>query len=436
LDVRILQIPRPLPANLNLGVGVYSAESNRETCKNESLADDNTVLTLINRDSLLAIKSNLEEFAVISGLHCNFDKTVIMPVHPPTDEELITLQESGLVVTNSIRLLGADISPDPVQVSKNFEKIKNKIAGLISYWSRFRLSLPGRISISKTFLVSQINYLGCIFKPTNIQMSTIQNMINCFIRKNIRISDERIYLSPAKGGLGFFNISEFLDAQRCTWLLKAKKQCIDNWRYDLNVLAPCNDPLLIRSCDINKNANPVLYNICLSYENFYGSFCEYENNYLHAQLFCNKLFKDTATGRRLNREFFGIDFYNNNKENIRRLRYSDCFTNNGFKTLQEFQEIGLQLTLAIWMRLRNAVTSFNKPPRSLANRIDNFVSRWKKGCRSIRSLMRHSIEDKISLSDIRPMNTFMNLAGTYDVNTSVLGPWISLWNISTFTSDF
>jgi hypothetical protein len=48
LDNRILQIPRPIPAQLNLGVGVYIAESNRETGKNESLADDNTVLTLIN----------------------------------------------------------------------------------------------------------------------------------------------------------------------------------------------------------------------------------------------------------------------------------------------------------------------------------------------------------------------------------------------------
>jgi hypothetical protein len=48
-------------------------------------------------------------------------------------------------------------------------------------------------------------------------------MINNIIRKNIRISDEGIYLSPTKGGLGFYNISEFLDAQRSMWLLRAKK---------------------------------------------------------------------------------------------------------------------------------------------------------------------------------------------------------------------
>jgi hypothetical protein len=200
---------------------------------------------------------------------------------------------------------------------------------------------------------------------------------------------------------------------------KGKKKCIDNWRYDLHGLDPSNDPLLIRSCDINKASNPVLFDICLSYEIFYSTFCEYEKNYLHA-LFRNALFKDTTTGRQLNKEFFGIDFYNNNKNAICNLRYIDCFSNLGFKTLQECQEIGLQLSLAVWMRLRNTVNSFIRPAIGAVNRIDNFVSRWKKGCKRIRNLMQHIVEVKILLSNIRTVNTFINLAETHLVDKTFL----------------
>jgi hypothetical protein len=83
--------------------------------------------------------------------------------------------------------------------------------------------MPGRLTIAKTFLVSQINYLGCIFL-----MTEIQTIINGFIKKNLKISDERVQLSPEMGGLGFINISQFLDEQRCIWLLRAKKNCVDN----------------------------------------------------------------------------------------------------------------------------------------------------------------------------------------------------------------
>jgi hypothetical protein len=50
-----------------------------------------------------------------------------------------------------------------------------------------------------------LNYLGSVFVPTDEQLSSIQEVINNFILKNLRISEQRLYLSPEKGGLGFFN---------------------------------------------------------------------------------------------------------------------------------------------------------------------------------------------------------------------------------------
>jgi hypothetical protein len=58
LDPAIARIARPVNFIIN-AQPPFSNESNRETATNESLADDCTVLTIINRDSFSAIKKIL-----------------------------------------------------------------------------------------------------------------------------------------------------------------------------------------------------------------------------------------------------------------------------------------------------------------------------------------------------------------------------------------
>ena len=49
---------------------------------------------------------------------------------------------------------------------------------------------------------------------------------------------------------------------------------IDNWRFDLRAAAPGGNLLHIRPCDIDQTVNPILHNICVSFENFYGEYCK------------------------------------------------------------------------------------------------------------------------------------------------------------------
>jgi hypothetical protein len=319
LDPRIARIPRDVPTVLppQLDLAEYSAEDNRQTDINESLADDNTELSLIEENSLLAIKSILENFASFSGLQCNFDKTSILPINPITAQELEWITVAGFSITGKLKLLGAEISADPSELHCNFVPIQEKIIKQINFWSRFKLSLPGRISVAKTFMISQINYLGSIFRPTDDQLITIQEVINNFIRKNLKISDNRMYLPPNKGGIGFFNIKSFLESQRCMWLLRAQKMRIDNWRVDLHTLAPLNNPLLIRASDLDKNRHPILFEICTAYKRFYTAFCKSDSNYKNAIIFKNPIFRDPETNLEIDINFFGPNFYNAHKNLIR-----------------------------------------------------------------------------------------------------------------------
>jgi hypothetical protein len=414
-------------------------ESNHETLCNESLADDSTILSIIDKDSFSAIKNILSDFANISGLECNYDKTVLLAINQLTPDENIVVQDSGFKVVDSIKLLGANITANYSDLERNFEPIINKIISLISFWSRFCLTLPGRISIAKTYLLSQINYLGCIFSPGEVQLNTMQSIINNYVKGGLQISEERIYLSPAEGGLGFFNIKKFLGAQRCTWLFRAIKAPIDNWRYNLHFLAPMNDPFLIRKRDVPVDLYPTLHRIVGDYEDFYYYFCKYNNNFTKSQIFDNGIFRDTAAGTLLDNNFFGRRFFNENSAAIRKLTYQDCVINNEFKSIADFRDINLDLSVALWLRLRGSILRAKNTffiENSIGNRpecISDFVSRWKRGCKKVRNFFSSSVDPLSSRSFLK----FCELTGVNpDPGETVFGAWFKNWNISSLSNDF
>jgi hypothetical protein len=392
------------------------------------------VLTLINRDSFSAIKNILRDFAKISGLECNYDKTALLPINQLTNEEEAIINECGFKIVDKFKLLGATVTANAEDLVNNFDPVIAKIDSLIAFWSRFRLSLPGRIAVAKTFLISQINYLGSIIMPSDVQLCRMQTAINNFIKKNLRISDERVYLPVEKGGLGFFNIKTFLQALMATWILKAKKHPIDNWRFDVNSLAPDNNPLLIRSCDVPVPVYPLLHGIVSSYEQFYSNFSATDNNFRDSQIFNNNIFKDPETGTCITIQFFGAQQYGDSLIPIRKLTYNDCFDGNNFKDLDSFRESGLFLTHATWMRIRNIILRVKNtvvPSSKKSQTIDAFTSNWKKGSKKLRLHFTGNSNPLLSNSFIK----FKELVYA-DPGPQLGEYWFSSWNTHSFANDF
>jgi hypothetical protein len=69
------------------------------------------------------------------------------------------IQELGFTFADKIKLLGFTLQNYGDMVAANFENITTKIDSIIRFWERFYLSLPGKLTIYKTFLLSQINYI-------------------------------------------------------------------------------------------------------------------------------------------------------------------------------------------------------------------------------------------------------------------------------------
>ncbi len=104
----------------------FRNESGRETDKVEGFADDTTGMTLFELESLSALKKILTEFGKFSGLQCNVDKTVLMPVGQLIDpsDEIVDL---GFSHVTEIKILGMIIDQNIENLDQNFVLIHEKI---------------------------------------------------------------------------------------------------------------------------------------------------------------------------------------------------------------------------------------------------------------------------------------------------------------------
>ena len=224
-------------------------------------------------------------------------------------------------------------------------------------------------------------------------MTNIQRLIDGFVKKNLPVAADRLYLPAELGGIGVFEIKKFFQAQHCSWILRAAKLQIDNWRFDLRVSAPDNNILAIRPGDLDPDTNPILHNFAESYSIFYGEFSKINGNYKEAYIFSNPAFtRGPDTVQTLDQNFFGNNMHNN----ICTSKFCDCFVGNRLKTVGEFLADGIPLTGANWMRLQAALLSArnrlrkNDDTDNLCETVENFVSKIKKGSKKFRLVLELS----------------------------------------------
>ena len=110
----------------------------------------------------------------------------------------------------------------------NFDTATDKIIKIANFWSRLNLSLPGRIAVAKTFLVSQINHIGCILMPTDKQLHNMQSVVDKFCLGKLRIAKDKLYLNAKCGSLALINLREFLISQHVVWFKRVYQSTRDN----------------------------------------------------------------------------------------------------------------------------------------------------------------------------------------------------------------
>ena len=58
----------------------------------------------------------------------------------------------GYTITDSIKLLGVNVSNKLDNTHEIYGELITKLRSLVNFWNRFKLTLPGRLTIMKTLL--------------------------------------------------------------------------------------------------------------------------------------------------------------------------------------------------------------------------------------------------------------------------------------------
>jgi hypothetical protein len=324
-------------------------------------------------------------------------------------------------------------------LESNFDPVCGKIRQLIGSWDRFNLSLPGKIGVAKTMLLSQIGYLGCIITPSTDQLRIMQNLIDGYVTKGIVIATDRLYQKTNNGGLGLIKLDNYITALQCSWIKRCSTRINDTWRWNLGLA--CNFIFSnLRSGSVNRADSPITANIVQSWTKFQENFFMTNENFVQAHLVDNRMFLRAPPERRapvrgaVDRNLLGAAFYDRHKETLLTLRLS-CIVNNnvvvGFQTL--IANTGLNFTQASYF---NLVTAANFAITKYANKIGSngtaqdlewFISQIKRGSKKFRTILDKK-NPHIDVADLRVANTFFQLLDSEKPERRFIGYRLGCWN--------
>jgi hypothetical protein len=411
-------------------------ESNRETDKANSFADDNSTGTVATIEALGALAEIVTNFSVFSGLSSNADKTTLLQIGriAQLSPEILDL---GFNVVQNVTILGMKIDNTLSTLTEYFDEALAKIMRIGEFWERFNLSLPGRIQVCKTFMLAQIGYLGSIITPTGQQLKRLQDYMDKFCLKKLRVAKRKLYLQSDKGGLGLINLDHYITALQCAWIKRVTHHWGDNWRFDLKRKCYGN-PLLADEKTFENDVNPILHNLCKSFGKFKNQFSKKDLNYKKALVFKNSMFRRGENSNHILCEsFFGQNRPYGHLEIIATLKFEDFFDRNHPKALDELnRQYNVQFSLVTYMRLHEALQYYkntrrndNKAP---SQSIEFFLKTFVKGSRPFRKILQNSHDTGNELESMNTVTTFFAIIGLEKVEYSILRKIWGTWNFSCF----
>ncbi len=222
-------------------------------------------------------------------------------------------------------------------------KIKN-------FWQRFHLSIAGRVQVAKTFMLSQIGYLGCILNPNELQSQRIRGIIADFVKGKLQTAKEKFFLSHRVGGLGMIDPDLYITALQATWVKRAHLLPIDNWSIEI-FIKTCGNPLLFHPNMVNERCAPILFQLSLSWVRFLKCYNLEHRNLDSSFLLYNPNIRRSNT----NYDTIGFSFFSGNipaldRDRLAKLKICDVSHNLQLKQINEICEsTGLPFSLATYL---------------------------------------------------------------------------------------
>jgi len=399
-------------------------------------ADDSNNFLKLDLGTLSRIKEILIRFKILSGLECNVDKSYLMRFGDLSGEVSQEIVDLGFPIANSITVLGFVLQNQGDLASVNFAKKKRKILNIIRFWERFNLSLPGKIAIYKTLLIPQLNFIASILTPSVDFLTIVENEIEKFITKGLNIARERLYSKVSEGGLGLFNLKNFVIALQVSWIKRASLNTNDNWKVTLNELLGGN-VLNLTTANLNPPLGTALQNIVSSFLELKKKYRLFGNNFLNETIFKSDIFgAGRGNAAPFDELFFGDELMAAHGPLIRSLKMGDLIVNGSFIDVDNFEHlIGFRCTRARHTAIKNAYVRVMKTwgdSRSEPTTIEEFFGKIKRGSKNFRKVLEFVAEKDVKINQSRALKTYSKITESQFTTELRAKNTIKQWNVFSF----
>ena len=204
---------------------------NEET-KILAYADDMTA-TLSDISSLERLLAVLNAFERCSGLKMNLKKTKAMWIGANKGSSAKPLH---LDWVTGVKNLGIYFSCQREEVMvHNFEERLNQIQKTINLWSMRGLSLFGKVTIIKTFLIPKLLYVSSIIETPYDILRRMERMIYKFLWKGPdKVTRNSVINKLEQGGLNLTDIETQIKALRLSWIPRILDERKGAWKSYFN----------------------------------------------------------------------------------------------------------------------------------------------------------------------------------------------------------
>ena len=363
--------------------------NNNNSLSDASFADDVTLLIRGTPRNISNIKDILRDFKNLSGLETNYEKTSILTLNCPTLPPHI-ISEIGYTPVTQATILGFKVSTVSDMNVLNFERIVTKIENQIDFWNKLFLSLPGRINIAKTFMLSQIGYLAALINFSHTQINTLRQMIGTFIKGKLKITFNKIFARTENEGLGMIDIKPYIEGLRLG-LFKRHINNDDFWATEIRLKrVTANYPFHFYMNNLNESPCNMLIRTAHSFANLFWA---QDGNILDARICFSDLLKVN-----INQKLTLMHFRDNlpivSKEKILSLCLKHLI-NLATGTMASWQTInnicGFELNdlerFHVRALVQRARTEFSKNLNLETSQLSNFFSLIKKGSKKYRKII-------------------------------------------------
>ena len=191
-------------------------------------ADDMTG-TLANTSSAEIFMQTLNNFEKCSGLKMNISKTKAMWIGASKNSLEKPL---GLEWCTGVKTLGIHFSCDQGQIIKqNFHERLSDIQKTINLWNLRGLSLFGKVTIVKSFLIPKLLYVSTILETPQEIIKQMERMLYKFLWKGPdKVTRLSVINSLENGGLNLTDLETQIKALRLSWIPRVLDERVGPWK--------------------------------------------------------------------------------------------------------------------------------------------------------------------------------------------------------------